>query len=74
MQSSSLLTLRVLAKQHRLGFADVTSTSSSKVNGPLCCKSKNLKIKKSQYKLQMVNPKATTGGKDILGVLASWSY
>lgn len=65
VQSSSLLTLRVLAKQHRLGFADVTSTSSSKVNGEICRKSKNLKIKKSQYKLQMVNPKATTGGRDI---------
>jgi conjugal transfer pilus assembly protein TraU len=65
VQSSSLLTLRVLAKQHRLGFADVTSTNSSKVNGPLCRKHKGLKIKKSQYKLQMVNPKATTGGKDI---------
>lgn len=65
VQSSSLLTMRILAKQHRVGLAQITSTSDSKVNGPLCQKSRGLKIKKSQYKLQMVNPKSTTGGNDI---------
>jgi len=65
VQSSSLLTLRILAKQHRLGAADETSTSDGRINGELCRKSKALKIKKSQYKLQMVNPKSMTGNKDI---------
>jgi conjugal transfer pilus assembly protein TraU len=63
--SSSLLTLRILAKQHRLGLAQETSTSDGRINGPLCRKSRALKIKKSQYKLQMVNPSPTTGSKDI---------
>jgi conjugal transfer pilus assembly protein TraU len=65
VQSSSLLTMRILAKYHRLGLADETSTSDGRINGELCRKSKALKIKKSQYKLQMVNPKPMTGKEDI---------
>lgn len=62
VQNSSLLTARILAKMHRIGLAEETSTSDGSVNGELCRKSKALKIKKSQYKLQMVNPKSTSGG------------
>ena len=61
VQSSSLLTARVLAKMHRLGLAEETSTDSSVLNGPLCRKFRSFKIKKSQYKLQMTYPKSTSG-------------
>lgn len=61
VQNSSLLTSRILAKMHRLGLAQETSTSDSTVNGKLCRKNRSLKIKKSQYKLQMTNPKSTSG-------------
>ena len=56
VQASSLYTARVLAKLHRIGMAEETSTNDSKINGKLCRKNKAFKIKKSQYKLQMVNP------------------
>jgi conjugal transfer pilus assembly protein TraU len=56
VQSSHLLSMRVLAKMHRLGLAKVTSTDSSKINGELCRKSRSFTIKKSQYKLQMAYP------------------
>ena len=46
---------------HRLGLAQETSTSDGSINGKLCRKSRAMKIKKSQYKLQMVNPKTTSG-------------
>lgn len=62
VQNSSLLTVRILAKMHRIGLADETSTSDGSINGQLCRKSKAFKIKKSQYKLQMVNPKSTSSG------------
>ena len=62
VQSSSLYTARIIAKMHRLGLAEETSTNDSKVNGNLCRKSKAFKIKKSQYKLQMVNPIPSTNG------------
>lgn len=59
VQNSSLLTTRIIAKMHRLGLAQETSTSNGDMNGPLCRKHLAMKIKKSQYKLQMVNPKST---------------
>ena len=62
VQNSSLLTSRIIAKMHRIGLAQSTSTSDGKINGPICKKSRALKIKKSQYKLQMVNPKSTSSG------------
>jgi conjugal transfer pilus assembly protein TraU len=64
IQSSSLLTVRILAKMHRLGLAEETSTSENTRlpgGGKLCRKSKALKIKKSQYKLQLTNPIPSTG-------------
>jgi conjugal transfer pilus assembly protein TraU len=61
IQNSSLLTTRILAKMHRIGLAQETSTSDARINGPICRKSRALKIKKSQYKLQLVNPKSTSG-------------
>lgn len=61
VQNSSLLTTRILAKMHRIGLAQETSTSDGSINGKLCRKSRAFKIKKSQYKLQMTNPKATSG-------------
>ena len=60
VQSSSLLTARILAKMHRIGLAKSTSTSDSSINGKLCKKQTSLKIKKSQYKLQMLYPKSTS--------------
>lgn len=61
VQNSSLLTMRILNKMHRLGLAQETSTSDGSINGQLCRKSKILKLKKTQYKMQMVYPKATSG-------------
>lgn len=46
---------------HSVGLAGRTSTASNKVNGEICRKETALKIKKSQYKLQMLYPKATSG-------------
>lgn len=60
--NSSLLTMRLLNKLHKIGLARETSTSDGRINGPLCRKPINLKLKKSQYKLQMVNPKTTSDG------------
>ena len=63
VQSSSLLTTRIIAKMHRVGLAQETSTHENTEvtgGGKLCRKSRALKIKKSQYKLQMVNPKSTS--------------
>lgn len=62
VQNSSLLTTRILAKMHRLGLAKATSTTDAKPNGKICRKATAMKIKKSQYKLQMVNPKSTSDG------------
>lgn len=61
VQNSSLLTARIIAKMHRIGLAKRTSTSSSAINGELCRKDTELKIKKSQIKLQMVYPKSSSG-------------
>ncbi|MFZ1592974.1 MAG: TraU family protein [Chitinophagales bacterium] len=60
IQSSSLYTTRIIAKMHRMGLAQETSTSDGSINGKICRKSRALKIKKSQYKLQMVNPKSSS--------------
>ena len=60
VQNSSLLTARILAKMHRIGLAQNTSTTDSSINGKICRKYRALKIKKSQYKLQMVNPKSSS--------------
>lgn len=61
VQNSSLLTARILAKIHRAGLAKSTSTTDASINGPICTKQTSLKIKKSQYKLQMVYPKSSRG-------------
>ena len=61
VQNSSLLTSRILAKMHRVGLAKSTSTTDASINGKICKKQTALKIKKSQYKLQMVYPKTTKG-------------
>jgi conjugal transfer pilus assembly protein TraU len=63
VQTSSLLSTRIIAKMHRIGLAQETSTdqnTSLTGGGKLCRKSRAFKIKKSQYKLQMVNPKSTS--------------
>jgi conjugal transfer pilus assembly protein TraU len=60
--NSSLLTTRILAKMHRIGLAAETSTSDGSINGAICRKFRAPKIKKSQYKLQMVNPVTTSAG------------
>lgn len=65
VQSSSLYATRIIAKMHRLGLAQETSTNDGSINGKLCRKSRAMKIKKSQYKLQMTYPRPTTGNLDI---------
>ena len=60
-QASSLYSTRILAKMHRLGLALETSTNDGSINGKLCSKSIAMKIKKSQYKLQLVNPSSSSG-------------
>lgn len=61
VQSSSLYTARVLTKMHRMGLAKETSTDDGSIDGKLCKKSIAPKIKKSQYKLQMVYPRPSSG-------------
>ena len=61
VQNSSLLTARILGKMHRVGLAKSTSTTDASINGKICKKQTALKIKKSQYKLQMVYPSSTRG-------------
>lgn len=61
VQNSSLLSYRIIAKMHRLGMARSTATTDASINGELCRKPLAFKIKKQQYKLQMVNPKSTKG-------------
>jgi conjugal transfer pilus assembly protein TraU len=65
VQTSNLLASRVLAKMHRLGLAKSTSTTDASINGAICRKETALKLKKSQYKLQMLRPKSTGGSGDI---------
>lgn len=61
VQNSSLLVSRILSKMHRLGLAQETSTDDGSINGKLCRKNRAMKIKKSQYRLQMTNPKPSSG-------------
>jgi conjugal transfer pilus assembly protein TraU len=61
VQNSSLLTYRIIAKMHRMGLAQSTATTDASLNGEICRKHRAFKIKKKQYKLQMVNPKSTKG-------------
>lgn len=61
VQTSSLLTARIIAKMHRAGLARETSSSDGRINGPLCRKSIAMRIKKSQYKLQMLYPRPSSG-------------
>lgn len=68
IQTSSLLVTRILAKMHRLGLAMETSTdenTSLMGSGKLCSKNRAMRIKKSQYKLQLTNPRSTAGKRDI---------
>jgi len=62
IQASSLYSTRIIAKMHRLGLATETSTADGSFNGKLCRKSRMMKIKKSQYKLQLVNPQSSSAG------------
>ncbi|RYE27417.1 MAG: sex pilus assembly [Sphingobacteriaceae bacterium] len=66
VQNSSLLVTRILAKMHRVGLAQETSTDENtrfpQGGGKLCRKTRAMRVKKSQYKLQMVNPKSTANG------------
>lgn len=62
VQASSLLSIRAIAKMHRMGLARKTSTSDSSFNGELCRNQISLKIIKSQYKLQMTYPISATKG------------
>ena len=62
VQNSSLLTVRIISKMHRIGLAQETSTTDASINGGICRNSRALKIKKSQYKLQMTNPKSSSDG------------
>jgi conjugal transfer pilus assembly protein TraU len=39
----------------------VCTTTDGSINGKLCSKSIAMKIKKSQYKLQLVNPSSSSG-------------
>lgn len=68
VQNSSLLAARILAKMHRVGLAKSTSTDDATINGKLCKKQTALKIKKSQYKLQMAYPKKTEGAVGCFGI------
>jgi conjugal transfer pilus assembly protein TraU len=61
VQNGSLLTARILAKMHRTSFTKSTSTNNASPNGTICRKETCLKLKKSQYKLQMVYPRASRG-------------
>ncbi len=61
VRTSNLLATRVIAKMHRLGLADETSCEKAEINGKICKKSKAFKIKKNQYKLQMLYPTIPSG-------------
>jgi len=61
VQNSSLLTARILAKMHRIGLAQNTTTTNASFDGPLCRKRLAPLFKKSQYKLQMTYPQSSSG-------------
>jgi conjugal transfer pilus assembly protein TraU len=62
VQASSLLSVRTLAKLHRMGLSRKTATSDGKLNGELCSNQFAPKIIKSQYRLQMTYPISATSG------------
>lgn len=62
VQASSLLSIRALAKLHRVGLSRKTATSDNSINGELCSNQLAFKIIKSQYKLQMTYPISATKG------------
>lgn len=59
VQNSSLLATRILAKLHKMGLAEETATDDASINGKICQKNRAFRLKKSQYKLQLVNPKSS---------------
>lgn len=62
VQASSLLSIRALAKLHRVGLARKTATDDNSINGELCSNQLAFKIIKSQYRLQMTYPISATKG------------
>lgn len=62
VQASSLLSMRIIAKMHRTGLARQTATDDGGFNGKLCRKPFAPKIIKSQYRLQMTYPIASSKG------------
>ena len=62
VQASSLLSIRALAKLHRVGLSRKTATSDNSIDGELCSNQLAFKIIKSQYKLQMTYPISATKG------------
>ena len=62
VQASSLLSVRALAKLHRIGLSRKTSTDDGSINGELCSNQMAFKIIKSQYRLQMTYPISATKG------------
>lgn len=62
VRTGNLLATRILNKMHRVGLAQETSTNDGSINGKLCRKHRSLRLKKSQYKLQMVNPRTSSKG------------
>ncbi len=69
VESSLLLTQRMLAKLHRMRLAFETSGSKS-----ICQKTVRPVIKKSQYKTQMTYPKAHTKSKNACNPLGRTSF
>ena len=69
VQASSLLSIRIIAKMHRIGLARNTSTDNGSFNGPLCRKPFAPILKKSQYRLQMTYPIPVTKGSFVCNTL-----
>lgn len=67
IQASETVTAKMLARQHRLGLARNTSSSSS----ALCTPEVAPIIKKSQYRFQVTRPRAATSGRYACGPLGS---
>lgn len=67
VQASETVTAKMIARQHRLGLARNTSSSSS----ALCTPNVAPIIKKSQYRLQLTRPRPVTSGRYACGPLGS---
>ncbi|TKA98392.1 conjugal transfer protein [Cereibacter changlensis] len=67
VQASETITAKMIARQHRLGLARTTSSSSS----ALCTPDIAPIIKKSQYRLQLTRPRSVTSGRYACGPLGS---